>query len=196
MHNRKSKQQSTQAPPNIMSTLLFQLVLKQWDKSQRRPEQQAVITSQPNIYPVATQPEFMLFETACVLDQHALDFTEEPQEAITAELLSGKNTGRIINKTLLADGSAKLDRFIISHTHQQFRLAYEDEEGEVSHIADLNKDSNNAWVQAQYQWRYRIEKNNEIFWQYEEVTLNAAWVEQIKPDVFLIKPPAVLFNGV
>ena len=179
-----------------MSTLLFQIVLKQWDKSQRQPEQQAIIANSTDIYPIASQPEFMLFETPCVLDQHVLDFTHEPLEEISTEHISAKDAGRIINKNLLTNGSAKLDRFIISNTDQQFHLAYEDEEGEISPIADLNKDSNNNWVQAKYQWRYRIEKNNEIFWQYEEVTLNAVWLEQIKADVFLIKPPAVLFNGV
>ncbi|MGR6874695.1 hypothetical protein ACU6U9_20960 [Pseudomonas sp. HK3] len=179
-----------------MSTLVFQLVLKQWDKSQRRPEHQAAIASTADIYPIASQPEFMLFDMPCVLDQHALDFTTEPLESINAERLSEKNAGRIISKTLLPDGRAQLDRFIISHTEQQFHLAYEDEEGEISHIANLNKDSNNSWVQAKYQWRYRIEKNNEIYWQYEEVTLNTAWVEQVKPVVFLMNPPAVIFNGV
>lgn len=179
-----------------MSTLLFQLVLKQWDKSHRRPEHQAAITSTPNIYPIASQPEFILFNTQCVLDQHVLDFTAEPLESITAERLSKKNAGRIINKTLLADGSAKLDRFIISNTNQKFHFSYEDEEGEVSHIANLDKEPNSNWIQAKYQWRYRIEKNNEIFWQYEEVTLNAAWVEHMKLDIFLTNPPAMIFKGV
>jgi hypothetical protein len=172
-----------------MKTLVFQLFLKQWDKSQRSPEHQAVITKQSEAYPIASQPEFMLFDTPCVLDQHALDFTTQPLEPITAEHLSGKNAGRVIHKTLLNDGRAKLDRFIISNQNEQFLLFYEDEEGVITDIGPLN----NGWLQAKYQWRYRIEKNQEIFWQYEEVTLNAALVEHYAEGFFLTDNPAQTF---
>lgn len=171
--------------------LVFQITLKQWDKSQRSPEQQAVITKQSEAYPITSQPEFMLFDTPCVLDQHALDFTTQPLEPITAEHLSGKNAGRVIHKTLLNDGRAKLDRFIISNQSEQFLLFYEDEEGVITDIGPLN----NGWLQAKYQWRYRIEKNNEIFWQYEEVTLNAALITEPNAHVFLINPPAAVFDA-
>lgn len=174
-----------------MNTLLLQLVLKQWDKSQRQPEQQAAITSKPAVYPISSQPEFMLFDTPCVLDQHALDFTQAPLDIIDAQLLSTKDAGRVITKTVLQDGRAKLDRFIISHTAQTFHLAYEDEEGMVTDIGHLE----NGWIQAKYEWRYRVEKNNEIYWQYEEVTLNAAWVNTINADEFLQQPPAIAFNA-
>lgn len=174
-----------------MSTLLFQLVLKQWDKSQRQPEQQTAIASQASIYPINSQPEFMLFEKPCVLDQHALDFAQEPLEDISAELLSTKDAGRAISKTFLKDGRAKLDRFIISHSAQGFHLAYEDEEGVVTEIGSLE----NGWIQAKYEWRYRVEKNNEIFWQYEEVILNAALVDTVNTDAFLQQPPALVFNA-
>lgn len=175
-----------------MNTLVFQIVLKQWDKSQRHDVFQAAIATAANVYPIQSKPEFMLFETPCVLDQQALDFTIAPLEATTAEKISGKGAGRTIKQALLADGSAKLDRFIISRAGDVFHLSYEDEEGMVSDISKLE----NGWIQAKYQWRYRIEKNHEIFWQYEDVTLNAAFVEQVTSDIFLCHPPAMTFSGV
>ena len=174
-----------------MSTLLFQLVLKQWDKSQRQPEQQAAIASKPIIYPIVSQPEFMLFETPCVLDQHVLDFTQEPLDVIDAQLLSAKDAGRTISKTVLQDGRAKLDRFIITKAGENIQLSYEDEEGIITEIGNLE----NGWIQAKYEWRYRVEKNNEIYWQYEEVILNAALVDTINTDEFLKQPPALEFNA-
>ncbi len=174
-----------------MSTLIFQLMIKQWDKSQRSPEQQAAIASTPDIYPVSSRPEFMLFDIPCVLDQHALDFTSELLETPTAKLLSRKNAGRTIGKAVFPDGRAKLDRFIISKSNQNIKLTYEDEEGVISKIGMLEND----WLQAKYEWRYRIEKNNEIFWQYEEVTLNAAIASELNDDVFLLNPPAIVFDA-
>ncbi|NVK40158.1 MAG: hypothetical protein HWE39_02875 [Oceanospirillaceae bacterium] len=169
-----------------MHTLIFQIVFKQWDKSQRSPDCQAVISQTPNVYPVASQPQFMLFELPCVLEQHALDFIDNLSDDTQTERVSGKQAGRVIKQAILSDGSAKLDRFIISKQDKHFQLSYEDEEGMVSDIGLLD----NGWIQAQYQWRYRIEKNNEIFWQYEEVTLNAALIDEINFDVFLAQPPA------
>ena len=175
-----------------MNTLVFQIVLKQWDKSQRHEAFQAAISSAANAYPIQSKPEFMLFETPCVLNQQALDFTIAPLDATTAEHISGKGAGRTIKQALLTDGSAKLDRFIISRADQVFHLSYEDEEGMISDIGNLD----NGWIQAKYQWRYRIEKNHEIFWQYEEVILNTALVQQVAVDIFLSHPPAMIFSGV
>lgn len=178
-----------------MHTLIFQIVLKQWDKSQRNPEYQNAIAQTDNEFHVKAQPQFVLFDLPCVFDQHALDFTAHPLEATTAEHIIGKQAGRPIKQSLLKDGSAKLDRFIISHNHQHMLLAYEDESGVVRDIGNLNNLAN-GWIQAKYQWRYRIEKNDEIFWQYEEVTLNAALVVTDSSKVFLDNPPAISFNDI
>ncbi|GAA6135256.1 hypothetical protein NBRC116188_20460 [Oceaniserpentilla sp. 4NH20-0058] len=173
-----------------MPTLIFQLTLKQWDKSQRHDAFQTAIANATNVYPIQSKPEFRLFELPCVFDQHTLDFTTEPLEPTSAEHIIGNQAGRPIKQSLLEDGSAKLDRFIISNQQNSIQLAYEDEEGNISKIGGFK----NGWIQAQYQWRYRVEKNNEIFWLYEEVTLNAALVDEIKQDVFLAQPPASTFN--
>ena len=173
-----------------MTTLVFQIVLKQWDKSQRNTQFQTAIQSSESAYPVHTQPQFMLFDTPCVLDQQALDFTIAPLEATSFEHISGQDAGRTIKQTLLTNGAAKLDRFIISQAEQTFYLSYEDEEGVIIDIGPLE----NGWIQAKYQWRYRIEKNNEIFWQYEEVTLNAGLFKTLIPEVFINHPPALTFN--
>jgi hypothetical protein len=175
-----------------MNTLVFQIVLKQWDKSQRHDAFQTAIADAADAFPIQSKPEFMLFDTPCMLDQQALDFTIAPLDVTTAEHINGKGAGRTIKQALLADGSAKLDRFIISRAGDVFHLSYEDEEGIISDIGNLD----NGWIQAKYQWRYRIEKNHEIFWQYEEVTLNTALVQQVAVDIFLSHPPAMIFSGV
>jgi hypothetical protein len=174
-----------------MPTLIFQLVLKQWDKSQRSPEFRSAIANTQAIYPMHAQPQFMLFDNQCVLDQHALDFTSAPLEQASAQLLSEANAGRTITKSLLPDGRAMLDRFILAKSNRFFQLAYEDEEGLTTEIGPLK----DGWLQAKYEWRYRIEKNNEIFWQYEEVTLNAALMTRMNSDVFLQQPPAIRFDA-
>lgn len=174
-----------------MHTLIFQLVLKQWDKSQRGDAFQTAIANAQSAFPIQSTPEFMLFDTPCILDQHALDFTKAPLDSTTAEQISGKRAGRAVKHMLHANGSAQLDRFITSKAEQTLQLSYKNE----ANILTLMGDLTNGWLQAKYEWRYRIEKNNEIFWQYEEVTLNAALVKNITADIFLSHPPAIVFNA-
>ena len=174
-----------------MNTLVFQVVIKQWDKSQRSPEHAAARAITPERFHLINSPEFLILENQCLIDQHTLDFIDsEPNETSHIQATNG---GRTLKKAMLADGAVKLDRLIIKKDEQAgFQLSYQAEKELPVNIGRLE----NGWLQAKYQWRHRVEKNNQIFWLYEEVTLNAAWVEHMKLDIFLSNPPAMIFKGV
>jgi hypothetical protein len=56
-----------------MSIFIFQITIKQWDKSQRSPEhvkKRAAIATQHSIF---FPPAFYAFDNQCVIDQHGDD---------------------------------------------------------------------------------------------------------------------------
>ncbi len=72
-------------------------------------------------------------------------------------------------------GAIKLERLILSKQENgDLAVCYQDEQAEPILIAHLKPGIQQGWIQVKYQWRYRIVKANEIFWQYEEVTMNIA----------------------
>ena len=149
-----------------MPTLVLQLCTKTWEKSQRGPEDIAARAQLPNAHLIQAKPHFLIFEMPCVLDNH---------------------TGRDIKKAMLADGSIKLERFIISPNHE---LAYQADKQAAEVIGNLNE----GWIQAKYEWRYSVEEDSKIFWRYEEVTLNAAIVDDLVDDYFLELPASLSFK--
>ena len=154
-----------------MQTLILQIAIKQWDKSQRSPEHIASRATLPDCFKVMNKPEFLILGVQCLIDQHTID-------CMVSERSTSPNVtshGRELKKAMLADGSVKLDRFIISKdsNSNEMTLAYQAEKAAPLLIGSLSND----WVKAKYQWRHRVEKDNQIFWLYEEVTLNAALID-------------------
>jgi hypothetical protein len=154
-----------------MQTLILQIAIKQWDKSQRSPEHIAFRAALPDCFKVMNKPEFLILGTQCLIDQHTID-------CIASEHSTNPNVtshGRELKKAMLANGSVKLDRFIISKdsNSNEMTLTYQAEKAAPLLIGSLSNDC----IKVQYQWRHRVEKDNQIFWLYEEVTLNAALID-------------------
>jgi hypothetical protein len=159
-----------------MSTLVFQVVIKQWDKSQRSDADVASRDSVANAYPIQAKPEFLIFDHPCIIDQHSINFATEQ---------SNRLNNRPLKKALLADGIIELERFIISKpaNNQSLLLEYRNKDKEIIKVANSSLDK--GWIQAKYNWRYRVEKLDEIFWQYEELTLNMALVTKLEEEYFI-----------
>lgn len=176
-----------------MSTLLLQLSLKQWDKSRGNPEHETIRANLSTRHTIQLAPQFAILNTPCVLEQRFADFTSSESTTWSSK----PKTSRKIKTAILKDGSALLDRFIISQnkSNAALTLGFLTESSTDSSITIIGELSN-GWIESKYQWRYRTEHNNEFFWLYEEVTLNIALVEILAPDVFLEHPPAITFNDV
>jgi hypothetical protein len=172
-----------------MSALVFQVNIKQWDKSLRSDADVAVRNAAPSIYPIETAPEFLIFGHPCIIDLHSTNFNEFESSA-------GTGVNRPLTKTMLADGSIQLERFIIAKSSDRslpLNISYQAEDQEILKVASLTTES--GWIQASYSWRYRVEKNDQIFWQYEELILNMALLDQVDKDAFINLEPAVIFAG-
>lgn len=168
-----------------MSTLVFQVVIKQWDKGLRSEADAAARDSVASTYLIQAEPEFLIFDTPCIIDQHSIDFAAEQRD---------KNINRSLKKKKLTDGSIQLERFIISKSPDNsllLNISYQQEDKEIINVGNLTKDS--GWFQASYSWRYRVEKNNQIFWQYEELTLNLALATTLENNFFVNSEPTAVF---
>ncbi len=156
-----------------MSTLIFQIHIKCWDKSQRSTEDVAQRQALPVCSTIDSKPEFFILDKKCVIDIHS----------------TGNH--RELKKAMMKDGSVKLERFIIHEQDGKTVLGYQEDNKEIVKIGDLNE----GWIQAKYNWRYSVEQDNEIFWLYEEVTLNAACVDNFGNDYFLENNPKLSFDA-
>lgn len=171
-----------------MKTLIFQVVLKQWDKSQRTDAHLALRGAIENQYSIASSPQFIVLDAQCILDQYAVNFSDD------SKLISGNHAGRVLKKSMLANGAIKLDKLIVSKAkgdNPSLCLQFEEDNGALKDVGILN----NNWAQVTYQWRYSVEKDNQIFWLYEDVTVNVAFVDTLKADYFLKHAPSIRFNA-
>lgn len=176
-----------------MATLVFQVFIKQWDKGQRSDIDVAARDKLACGYQVLAEPEFLIFGHPCIIDQHSINFACEQ---------SDKNINRPLKKSMLADGAIKLERFIISESisgsisepiaNQSLILEYQADKQEVVKVADLNLDK--GWIQVKYNWRYRVETEDQIFWQYEELVLNAALMSRLDSEYFLTTKANAVYN--
>jgi hypothetical protein len=162
-----------------MSTLIFQFLIKQWNKGQRTVTDVAARAAMPDRYPIANKPEYFILNKPCIVDQHGDDLATNVYP-----------DGRL--KTAhIPDGSVKIDRFLISTNNEIDVLAYSAKNQKPVIIADLNQ----GWVQARYSWRYAVEQDDQFLWLYEELTLNAVCVQQYEADYFLRSSPRLIFEG-
>jgi hypothetical protein len=176
-----------------MATLVFQVFIKQWDKGQRLDVDIAARDKLACGYQVLAEPEFLIFGHPCIIDQHSINFASDQ---------SSKYINRPLKKSMLADGAIKLERFIISESisgsipesvdKQSLSLEYQAENQEVVKVANFSLDK--GWIQVKYNWRYRVETENKIFWQYEELVLNVALVSQLDNKYFLTTDANAVYN--
>jgi hypothetical protein len=158
-----------------MNTLILQIIIKQWDKSQRTELHTSERANRPDRYPIILPPAFYAFNEQCLIDLHGDD-----------------RQGNRVTYCLTADKKIRLDRFQICTTNNTL---------EYSDTSKPNPDSqsigslDNNWIQARYNWRYSVFEDEMYYWLYEEVTLNAIAVDAINKNVFLETAPALIFEN-
>jgi len=153
--------------------LVLQIVIKQWDKSQRTAAHVLERANIANRYPIIFPPAFYEFNKQCVIDRHGDDVQ-----------------GGRLKYAQLADGKIKFDRFQLSlkdNVIAYFGGAQPDKTANVG-------TANNQWLQCKYTDRYSIFEGGFYYWLYEEVTLNAICIDEFNENVFMDTEPALVFE--
>jgi len=157
-----------------MSILILQIVIKQWDKSQRTESHVLGRAKIPDKYPIIFPPAFYVFNKKCVIDKHGDDLQ-----------------GGRIKYSQLADGKIKFDRFHVCLEGKVLGYFGTTESDEAPRIIGS---LNNKWIQCKYNWRYGVFESDMYYWLYEEVTLNAICMSELNEKVFLIAEPAIVYE--
>ncbi len=161
---------------NNKSVLILQIIIKQWDKSQRSEAHVLKRENSPDKYPIKIPPAFYVFDKQCVIDQHGDDLQ-----------------GGRVKYSQTAEGNLKLDRFQIDLNTNE--LEYSDAsvtDAETQTIGSLE----NNWIQCSYNWRYSILENEMFYWLYEDITLNAICIKTLNENVFLNSEPAIVYEDI
>jgi hypothetical protein len=118
-----------------MSLLILQIIIKQWDKSQRTEAHESLRAAIPDKYSIIFPPAFYVFDKQCVIDQHGDDIQ-----------------GGRVKYAKVADQTIKFDRFQICLTDKV--MAYVDSKsGETPWVIGS---LDNKWIQCKYNCRYSI----------------------------------------
>lgn len=174
-----------------MNTLIFQITFKQWDKGQASAQDKKLRDAVNCQHVIHAEPEFIILDMPCIIDQHILHNTR--LQAVTRQ----SQQPRKLDKALLADGRIKLDRYILSKNPQTstIHIGYQANKEPLEDIGELDMSKPSDWIQASYTWRYSVEENNQIFWLYEEVTINFACINPSDKHYFLNTPANKIFNA-
>ena len=161
-----------------MSLLIFQIIIKQWDKGQLTPSHVAARVAIPVRYTIATKPAYYVLDKACIVDQHGDDIPTNIFE-----------DGRI-RTAMLPDGRIRFDRFQVCGNPEGDILEYLAKAKNPQIIGTLNQ----GWIQCQYNWHYGVKEGGQHYWMFEEVTLNAVCTEEFDADYFLMTEPLIVFK--
>jgi hypothetical protein len=156
-----------------MSLLILQIVIKQWDKSQRTEAHDRLRATIPDRYPLIFPPAFYVFDKQCVIDQHGDDIQ-----------------GGRVKYSKEADGNLKFDRFQVCLDDKVIEY-YGAKSGEAPRIISS---LNNQWIQCKYNCRYSIFESDRYYWLYEEVSLNAVCLSKLNEKVFLNAEPVIVYK--
>lgn len=167
-----------------MSLLIFQFVIKQWDKSQISILHQTQREAVADRYLISAKPAYHVLDKSCILEQYGDD-----------NVTNVYKNGRIIT-SVLADGQIQFDRFQVCAHSAGDVLKFLSDEKAPEVIGSLNQ----GWIQSRYHWRYKVKHAGQIYWLYEEVVLNAVCLEvfsaeELRRDYFLTTQPAIIFIG-
>lgn len=155
-----------------MNKLVLQVIIRQWDKpqlSEQHTQARQLLADRDVISPSA----LVLYEGLIHLDQHGDD------------VLGNRLHFQLVDNCLLIDRF----RFSLDRQTVEFKAKLEAEEPPIL-LTTLNE----GWLQCQYQWRYRIEEGGFIYWLYEQVTLNACFVENVDANIFMGSLPKQNFH--
>lgn len=150
-----------------MSILVIQIIIKQWDKSERSAqhvEQRAKLADRyPIIFPAASY----LFNQQCVVDLHGDDLQ-----------------GNRIHWSQPDDDTILIDRFkirISDKTLSYIEPTLPKFERPFTSLGSVD----NKWLQCKYDWRYNVDYGGFYFWLYEEIIVNAIHVDSFDEKLFM-----------
>jgi len=155
-----------------MSILILQIVIKQWDKSQRNDACVAQRADIPNQYALDFPPAFYAFNNQCVIDRHGDDL--------------------LGNRITYSEGDCGKIKF------DQFRICLNSNILEYTGKPNSEQDSrtlgslDHKWIQCHYNWRYSVYQGGFYYWLYESVTLNAISITALNKNVFLNSDPDII----
>jgi hypothetical protein len=155
--------------------LILQLIIKQWDKSQRSPVHIKLRATIPDRYRVILPPAFYAFDQQCIIDQQGDDLQ-----------------GNRLNYSLDTNGKLLFDRFQINFDHHILTYLGDKSMAKLEDIGSLN----NQWLQCHYNSRYAIYQSGYYYWLYEAVTLNAIHLNQLDEHIFLTTQPAIIYKDI
>jgi len=155
-----------------MSVLVLQIIIKQWDKSQRTAEHEKLRANISDKYSLTFPPAVYVFDQNCVIDQHGDDIQ-----------------GGRVKYFKDAEGKIQFDRFQIDGDNI---IKYDGPQSQQLplRIGSLNK----QWIQCKYNCRYSIFESDLFYWLYEEVTVNAICVNKLNENVFLNAEPFIVYE--
>ena len=157
-----------------MSLLVLQIIIKQWDKSQRTDSHIEARANMPDRYSIEFPPAVYVCNDQCIIDPHGDDIM-----------------GNRISYSQTDDGKLIFDRFEVCL--DSMTLDYMGEAKTSGSATTLGSLENN-WIQCKYDWRYRVEEGGFIYWLYEEVTLNAISLNSFDENVFLNTEPSQVYK--
>jgi len=153
-----------------MSVLVLQIIIKQWDKSQRTAEHEKLRANVPDRYQITSPSAVYIFDEHCVLDQHGDDIQ-----------------GDRVKYFKDAEGKIQFDRFQIDGDNIIEYAGSQSQQFPVR-IGSLK----NQWIQCKYNCRYSIFESDLFYWLYEEVTVNAICIDELNENVFVNAVPVII----
>jgi len=154
--------------------LVLQIIVKQWDKSQRTATHVLERANIPDRHPIIFPPAFYAANKHCVIDWHGDD----------------RQGGRL-KYTSLADGKIQFDRFQLNLDDKVIGYSGRTQSDKTpSVIGSLD----NQWVQCRYTDRHSVFDSDFYYWLYEEVTLNAICLREFNDKIFMDTEPALVFE--
>ncbi|MCX7098012.1 MAG: hypothetical protein NTV43_08945 [Methylococcales bacterium] len=153
--------------------LVIQITLKQWDKSQRTAADSLQRAAIPDCYPVIVPPAYYILGQACVLDLHG--------DAFPPSRLQNQTE----TDTVLIDHLQLSGQDVIAASYCRPGLA-------PVALGDLGP----HWLQCKYNKRYSVFESGQFFWRYEEITINAASLDQANEAVFLSSEPGLVYTDI
>mgnify|MGYP005854605889 CR=1 FL=1 len=158
-----------------LSTLVIQIVIKQWDKGQRTEADIRARQKTPDRYPVSVPAAYYLSDNQILLDQHGDDVM-----------------GNIIRYELTDNNQFIIDRFCFDLNNKTVGYIAQPDSmlppGEIARLQD-------NWIQCHYDWRYKVYEGGLYYWLYEEIIVNACFTESLDEDVFMKSDPALVYQG-
>lgn len=145
----------------------IQLIIRQWDKGQRSPQEVAEREALPSAYPIRLPPAHRIDPHDCIIDFHGDD------------RIGDRHKWRVTKKNTL-----EIDKFTIDLTTKTLSYA-----GNSYPLGDNH-------LRIRYTWRYGVTHNGKHYWLYEDVTLNAISISGDEPqgDAFSNNEPDIVID--